>query len=190
MKSQNLADSLYSGLVSLPGVRHVKIYENNTATADPVYDIPSHTFKVLIHGGDDNEIARMIWLNTPITIGTAGSTTMTVKDSMDELHTIKFSRPSFTPIYITIDLTTDTQFPADGVNKIKVALVDYFEDSFIIGQDVIYSRLFTPINSVIGHQVDSLKVGTSPSPSGTTNVPIDFDKIVSLSSSNIIINIA
>ena len=190
LKSQNLADSLYSGLVSLPGVRHAKIYENNTATTDPVYDIPSHTFKVLIHGGDDNEIARMIWLNTPITIGTAGSTTVVVKDSMDEIHTIKFSRPTFTPIYITIDLTTDTQFPADGVNRIKAALVDYFEDSFIIGQDVIYSRLFTPINSVIGHQVDSLKVGTTPSPSGTTNVPIDFDKIVSLSSANIIINIA
>ena len=60
-------------------------------------------------------------------------------------------------------------------------------DSLKIGEDVVYSRLYTPINSVSGFQVDSLKIGTSPSPTGTSNIVIDFDEISNVMESFIVI---
>ena len=46
-----------------------------------------------------------------------------------------------------------------------------------IGQDVLYSRLYTPINSVKGHQVDSMLIGTTNPPTGTANIVTAFDQV-------------
>jgi uncharacterized phage protein gp47/JayE len=54
-----------------------------------------------------------------------------------------------------------------------------------VGDDVIWSRLFTPINNVPGHQIDSMFIGTSPAPTGTSNVVIDFNELASFESVNI-----
>ncbi|MOA29902.1 hypothetical protein D3C78_1509470 [compost metagenome] len=86
-------------------------------------------------------------------------------------------------------LSTDSNFPATGVDDIKTALISYFEQNVNVGDSVIYSRLYTPVNSIAGHQVDSLTVGTSPSPVGVSNISINFDQIASLSSANINITI-
>ena len=51
-------------------------------------------------------------------------------------------------------LTTNTNFPVDGIDQIKKNLINHIQ-ALRIGEDVVFSRLYTPINSVAGHQVDS-----------------------------------
>ena len=82
--------------------------------------------------------------------------------------------------------TTDSSYPADGDNKIKAALVAHF-NSLRVGEGVVYSRLYTPINTVPGHQINSMFIGTTPSPVGTANVVVPFSSVATISDLNIII---
>lgn len=185
-RATNTYDAIYSALINLDNVTEVTIYENDTSVVDG-NGVPAHSFLPIVSGGLSQAIGNAIWENKPTGILSYGNTSVSVTDIQGGTHTVSFSRPNPVVIYISIDITTDVNFPANGNDLIKSNLISYFQANFGTGDDVIYSRLYTPINSVVGHQVNTLTVGTSPSPVGMVNVPINFDSIASLSSVNIII---
>jgi uncharacterized phage protein gp47/JayE len=185
-RASNILEALYSALINLEGVEEVRIYENDTDVMD-AFGVPAHSFMPIIVGGVSSEIAQTIWENKPMGIRSYGDTVVVIFDTQGFSHNIGFERPDPVQIYISMNLTTDSTFPATGPDTIRSALIAYI-DSLKIGDDVVYSRLYTPINLVPGHQIDSLTIGTSPSPVGTSNIVIDFDQIATLSSANIIIN--
>ncbi len=187
-RASNTLDSLYSALEGVLGIEQVVIYENDTDATDS-NGVPPHSFLPIIVGGVSVDIAETIWDNKPAGIKSFGNTTTQVLDRNGFPHNISFSRPNPVNIFITMTLTTDVNFPANGVALIKDNLINYFQDDLGISADVNYSRLYTPINEVPGHTVDSLFIGTSASPTSTANIPIPFDGIASLSDTNIIINI-
>ena len=41
------------------------------------------------------------------------------------------------------------------------------------------------MNSVIGHEVDAIKIGTAPSPSGQSTIAIAYDEYATLDSDDI-----
>jgi hypothetical protein len=85
-------------------------------------------------------------------------------------------------------IVKDGTFPSDGVTLIEDALLTHIS-TLGIGEDVLYSRLYTPINSATGgFYVTSLTIGTTVAPSGTTNIVIPFNNIANLSRSNIVIS--
>lgn len=186
-RATNIIESLYSALFAVSGVEEVIIYENDTDVVDSNGVLP-HSFLPIVVGGLANEIALAIWQNKPIGILSQGNTTVTITDSQGFQHDVSLERPNPVVVYIEMTLTTDSNFPASGEDLIKSQIVDYFQNNFGIGDDVVYSRLFTPINSVAGHQVDSLTIGTSPSPVGVVNIPIAFNEIASINDVNIVIN--
>ena len=185
-RATNTLDAIYSALINLDNVSEVTIYENDTSLVDS-NGVPGHSFLPIVVGGLSTDIANAIWQNKPIGILSYGNTTVNVGDIQGFTHPVSFSRPSPVVVYISIDITTDVNFPANGNDAIRTALIEYFSANLGTGDDVIYSRLYTPINSVQGHEVVSLKIGTFPSPTGTSNIVIPFDSIASLSSINIII---
>lgn len=174
-KSTNVIESLYSAILGIQGVQDLRIYENDTDITDG-NGVQGHSFLTIVDGGLGTAIAQAIWDNKPIGILSQGSTTVTVLDTQGLPHDVNFSRPTPVTIYIEVDLTTNSQFPPNGEDAIKDALIKYISD-LKIGDDVIYSRLYTPINSVPGHQVNSLNISTSPSPVGTSNISVDFDEL-------------
>lgn len=185
-RASNIIESLYASLEALDNVEEVVIYENVMDTVD-ASGIPGHSFMSLVLGGVDSDIAQAIWNNKPAGIRTFGNTSYQVLDSQGNPHTVNFQRPVQVPIYININLTKFPQYPSNGDALVRQALIDYFDTNFGIGDSVIYSRLYTPINSVPGHQINSLTIGTSPNPTQMQNIPISFIQIASLSSANIII---
>ena len=185
-RATNTYDAIYSALINLDNVTEVTIYENDTSVVDG-NGVPAHSFLPIVSGGLSQAIGNAIWENKPTGILSYGNTSVTVTDVQGGTHTVSFSRPNPVVIYITLDITTDVNFPANGNELIRSNLIAYFQANFGTGDDVIYSRLYTPINSVPGHQVNSMFIGTSPSPVGVGNISIPFDSIASLSSGNIII---
>jgi len=185
-RASNILEALYSALINLDGVQEVRIYENDTDSTNEL-GIPEHSFMPIVLGGLSSEIADAIWQNKPMGIRSYGDTSVIIYDSQGFAHPIGFNRPDPVPIYITINLTTDSNFPATGEDSIKSALIAYF-DSLGIGDDVIYSRLYTPINLTPGHQIDSMFIGTSPNPTSMNNIVINYDQLASLSTANIVIN--
>ena len=185
-RATNTLDAIYSALINLDNVSEVTIYENDTSVVDG-NGVPAHSFLPIVVGGLSTDIANAIWDNKPIGILSYGNTTVSINDVQGFAHNVSFSRPNALVIYISMDITTDVNFPANGNDLIRSNILQYFADNLGTGDDVIYSRLYTPVNQVPGHQVNTLTVGTSPSPVGVVNVPVAFDAIASISSINIVI---
>lgn len=174
-KSTNVIEALYSAILGIQGVQDLRIYENDTNITDG-NGVLGHSFLTIVDGGLGTAIAQAIWDNKPIGILSQGSTTVTVLDTQGLPHDVNFSRPVPVTVYIEISLTTNSQFPPNGEDAIRDALIQYISN-LKIGDDVVYSRLYTPINSIPGHQVNSLNISTSPSPVGVSNLIIDFDEL-------------
>lgn len=187
-RATNSIDSIYSALVNVDGVTEVNIYENDTDAID-VNGVQPHSFLPIVVGGSSQQIAEAIWDNKPIGILSQGNISVSITDSQGFAHNISFSRPTPVVIYIDLDISenpeSSTPLPADAVDLIKQAIIDYAMENFGVGDDVIYSRLYTPINTVPGHFVNSLFIGTSPSPVGTSNIVVDFDEMANFLEVNI-----
>ena len=191
-RSSNILDSLYSALLNVDGVTEVAIYENDTDVTDS-NGVLAHSFLPVVLGGSSQLIAEAIWKNKPLGILSQGNTEVDITDSQGFVHTIGFERPNPVTVYVTINLSLNPEdpniFPGDGVDQIKQAIINYAATNFGVGDDVIFSRLYTPINLIPGHQIDSLFVGTSPSPVTSANVVIAFNEISSFESINILVNV-
>lgn len=182
--SLNTYESIYAAVLKLDGVEQVIIYENETDVALISPPLPAHSFYPIVLGGNTNEIAQAIWDNKPVGILSYGTVDVDIVDSQGVAHTVSFDRPTDVDIYIEVQVTALDNYPADGDQQIKDALVAHI-NSFGIGEDVIYSRLYTPINSVVGHYVDSLTVDIVDPPVGTVNVPIDYFERAVITEANI-----
>jgi len=195
-KASNILESLYSALKSVTGVTEVIIYENESNVTD-VNGVPAKSFMCVIAGGDDQELVDTIWKNKPLGILSyqSGATfpddyTFEALDSQGYPHPIGLNRPTPKPIYISIDLETVAGvFPSDGIAQMKSAIVEYFKANFGISDDILYSRVYSPVNSIVGHYVNTLTLGTAPSPTGTSNIPIAFNEIYTLNPDHIIITV-
>lgn len=186
-RAASTVDSIYSALIDLSTVEQVVVYENDTNSTDDK-GIPAHSFMPIVLGGVSEEIAQAIWENKPVGIRSFGDTSILIYDTQGFAHNVAFKRPEPVPIYITLNLTKEDTYPGSGDDDIRNAIIQFFEDNQGIGDDVVYSRLYTPINTVPEHFVNSLRIGTSPNPTGMTNILIDFDQIATISSANILIN--
>jgi len=191
-RASNILDSLYAALLNVDGVEEVAIYENDTNVTDS-NGVPPHSFLPVVLGGSSQLIAEAIWLNKPMGISSQGNTVISITDSQGFPHDIGLERPNPVTVYVELTINTAAEsnfvFPGNGVDLIKDAILAYAKDNFGVGDDVIYSRLYTPINSVEGFQIDSLFIGTSPSPVGVANISVDFNAIASFEAVNISVTV-
>lgn len=184
-------EALYSDVSKVEGVQDLFIFPNEQETTFNGYTVPvpPHSIYVVVQGGPTQEIGDAIFNNKAAGIGTAGSEAVIVQDDNGFNHTINFQRPNNITIYIDLEIDPEPTFEANGVDKIKTAIVQYFFDNIGLGDDVLYSRLYEPINSVKGHFVNSLTVGTAPNPTGTSNIVVADDEIATTIIANINITV-
>lgn len=175
LRGSDSVDAIYTAVYEIPGVNSIKIIENDTNVTD-ANGILRNSIMVIVRGGNINDIAKVIFDNKAAGVRTQGNTTVSVNDTLGNPHNINFEVPEHQMVYINMNISVDTTFPSDGVIQIKQALTEYFK-SFDAGDDVIYSRLYTPINSVSGFQVNDLEIGFSQGVTSASNLVIDFNKI-------------
>lgn len=187
-QSQNIVEGILDALRNVQGVTDAIIYENDTNATD-VNGVPGHSFLPIVLGGLPSDIAQSIWENKPTGIPSVGNTTVQIADSQGFLHSISYMQPVEVPVYITMEISDLGFMPGDADSQIKQNLVNYSDANLFIGDDVIYSRLYTPINSVPGFTVNSLKIGTAPSPTGMVNIPITFDHVATITADHIIVTV-
>lgn len=188
--SQAIIDAIFSAVSNIDGVTQTVVLENDTNSTD-ANGLPPHSFHVIVAGGLDNDIVQAIWIKKPAGITSFGTTTSTAVDVQGISHDVSFSRPTIIPIYVEVEVTKFAEYPSNGDELIKQAIVDYANGDLVEGRgfslsdDIIYTRLYTPINSVPGHEIDSLTIGIAPSPTGTVNIAIAIDEIGAFEVDNI-----
>ena len=152
-------------------------YENDTDETDDL-GLPPHSIEAVVYGGLDADIAQAIFRRKAAGIQTFGSTTIAVIAASGQSININFSRPTTVPVYIQVsNLETDTDYPADGDDRIKSALIDYIggdvRGGLTIGSDVRYMTLPDVILSVPGVVDFDLAISETGSDYGEGNIVID-----------------
>jgi uncharacterized phage protein gp47/JayE len=143
-------DSIWANLQqNIIGLINVTVYENNDDFVD-VDGRPPHCIEVVAYGGDAQDIANEIWRLKPAGIETFGNTEVTVTDSANYSHIMRFSRPELVYVWINVrvGLYNEEIFPPAGDNMIAQIISDT-GNSFGVGKDVIVQRFHGPVYSQV-----------------------------------------
>lgn len=190
IRAISLTDSLYAALLEVEGVEQVRLYENTQNSVDTLGQ-PPHSFRPVVLGGINQLVAEAIWKNRPLGIASTGNTSVTIKDSHDNLQVVSFTRPIETPIYVSISLTEiDEGLPEGGVESIKEAVAEYINKTRKIGGELVVSRLYTPANTVSGHEIDSILIGTNAGSLSPNKIVLNYDQIALVRMEDIQVTVA
>lgn len=187
--AQAIIDSMYGSLLNLENVMKVKVYENDQDVIQPVTNLPPHSIYCIVEGGSQLNIGDTIWAKKSAGVTLVGDISQVIYDSQNNPHTMKFSRPDDLNIYIVINLSIRPGWPTDGVQRIKNALLAWAILEQDIGEELIQSRLFDPVNTIPGHSVQDIFIGIAPAPGTENNIPVNFEQLVRFDSTRIIVNL-
>jgi hypothetical protein len=171
---------------------------NNDKDITDVNGLPPHSFEAIVVGALSDVTADAAIAAQIAATKTAGDTafgfnrSIIVNDSQGNPHNIGFTRPTTIPIYVAITVQRDPLSPyTPTVAAIQAALVAWAQAALGAGgQSVIIERIKAVALSVPGAlDVPAAAIGTSPSPVGTANIPVNVRQIAMLSSSNIVVTI-
>ena len=129
-------------------------FENYTDEKNDL-GLPPHSIEVVAYGGLDEEVAAAIYRRKAAGIQTYGGRTIAVLSASGQSIDINFSRPTTVPVYLKItNLQTNSNFPYNGNDLIKEALINYIGGDtwggLTIGQDVLYMAIPGVILGVSG----------------------------------------
>lgn len=169
-------EAIYAALADL-NLTYIRIRDNDTGSA--IGSQPAGTIWVVVDGGTKNDIARRIYGAKTGGVPTFGSESIDITDSKGYPHTVKFSRSSFTEIFIkgTFKRRTGSNISSnDAASQLKDAAVNYL-NSLQPGEAVVWSELFKPLmDATVNIEVDSLFFGKTANPTTTSTIELDIDK--------------
>ncbi len=178
LTGSNTLDAIRSALSELPGVLSMRVVANNGGSTDGE-GTPRQSLWAVVDGGLPEQIAQVLYERVAAGIRYRGNISVDViSPTNGQAFTVKFDRPTNVPYYVTVTVVRSDSTPTQIIDLVRAAVVDYSNAEFGIGEDVLYSRLFSPINAVIGDgaYVQALTIGVAEGPTGTTNLDADPDE--------------
>lgn len=166
LKSQGRASAstlgLYTAISEIDGVTYAYCDDNKKDVVDK--NLQPHSYIVIVDGGSDDDIANAMLSYGPAGIGTqqpaitASATMMTPYNPANRQQVpVYFYRPVDTALKVKLVIQADPKLPPDYEKQIKDALISYM-GGLEVGTKIIASRLYSPINTVIGFEINSVQV--------------------------------
>lgn len=176
------AAAIRSALLAVSGVTQARVFANTTpnmipsATTGTVDHYPGDIEAVIVGSGfATNDVAQALLDNVEAGTGTIGLSSGTATDADGTEYTRNFSAAPPLDLTFAVTVTTDSNYPADGDDQIKTAIGNYI-DGFIIGQDVIYTKVYDVIFGVSGvTDVTALTINA-----GTSNITVGDREIANI----------
>lgn len=151
----NTLDAIASRLRQTQFVTDVNVVQNNGPETDAFGTLRQHIWAI-IEGGSDKDVARVLFDATAAGIGYRGDETVNViSDISGKGFLVNFDRPTYIDPSIVVEYTKLSGFPPEGEDAIRKALV---AQEFTLGQRLVVPRLYTPVNTVPGVDVESITV--------------------------------
>lgn len=203
--SIGIAESIYGGLMNLNGVTYVKIYCNREKETNEL-GIPGKSIACIVIGGDNEAIAKQLFMRSGACTGFYGSTAVTFVDSMQIATTIRFSRPIEKAIDVKVVVAPieGSEFPDNYETAIKENIVKYatggpsalgisgdsFDDfGFPPAETVVVSRLYIPVMAVKGIKIVSMQIALHGEALGVDDIVIDWNCVALFDSENILVQL-
>nr|DAL67237.1 MAG TPA: Baseplate J like protein [Caudoviricetes sp.] len=184
--SQNMLDSTIAGLASVVGVTRYKVYDNDTNETD-TNGIPGHSIAAIVEGGTDAEIAKQIYLRKGPGGGTFGEIATTYINS-DGLQTIvRFSRPTYVPININVQLKPGKSYTSSVAATLK-SNIDKYINSLDIGYNVTITGILTAVSAAVTNatlpnfSLSGITINKEGETPGVMDVAIAYNEAASIGS--------
>jgi uncharacterized phage protein gp47/JayE len=182
LPSLTMLQATVAAIAATPGVTRIYVDENPTGATNANGN-PPHSITAVVEGGTDLAVATAIYSKRGIGCLTNGTMSVQVVDPINGTTTpIGFDRPTYTPIFVTIQIHGLTGYTSDIVGRIQAAVVSYL-NSLQIGESVTYSGVYGTALSVMPNlslptfSIRSLATGTSANPTGTTDISLAFNQV-------------
>lgn len=181
------ADVLAIEVDGVRAVQQCRVLENATDAYDFAQGLPPRSIETVVYDVptiDDALIAETIFDAAAGGITKYGSISVDVVDELGKTHIVKFSRPTEIEIYLTYDLETNSSYAGDTAFKAYVAAAMNSRHS--MGDDVLWwtstlAAAFPGVTNVV-----STKLGTSPSPAASADIPISDRQLARFDTTRIV----
>lgn len=145
LPSQTVFEGTLGAVGNLDGVSRWRGYENDTNAAD-ANGLPPHSICLVVEGGDSDAIAEAIALKKTPGCYTMGDVEVMTRDSKGLPNVIRFYRPTAVRVRLRVTLSPLSGYLSTTGTAIKTNLATYI-NALPLGDDVLASRLLTPINA-------------------------------------------
>ena len=184
-------EAIRGDLLGVVGVSEALVFENETDVTDG-FGRPPHSVEAVVVGGDAQDIGSTLFNSKAAGIKTHGTETpVNHTDSQGTVHSVEYSRPTNRDIWLEIDFTVDSLFPADGLTQAQNALLE-FGNGLIIGEDVIvYPQIVSAVADIPGildmviRIEDTADGDPDPGPTLDNNITIDPTEVSNWSTSRL-----
>lgn len=201
LSSKTLVQGTLAGIAAVTGVtRYGTIGVENPTGAVDGFGNPPHSISMVVEGGTDLDVATAIYSNkTPggfTNPGTTGNAvTVPVVDPITgAVMNVGFQRPTYVPIFVTLNIHGLSGFTSAVQANIAAAVVTYL-NSLQIGESLTISALYAIALSVMPNlslpqfSVQSLFAGTSAGPTFAIDISLNFNQVSQGFAGNIVINL-
>lgn len=180
LPSLTILEGIIGGVASIAGVSRYQGYENDTDTTD-ANGLPSHSMSIVVEGGDATAIATVIATKKAPGTGTYGTTTETIIDTVQVIHTINFFRPTDVSIVVQINLKKLAGYTTTIGNEIAAAVANAIS-TLSIGSDVLVNKLFSAGNlpgtaDGATFDISSILIARDLNAPAASNVVIAFNEV-------------
>ena len=183
ISNQGYADGLLSALLNLSDVTSANVYQNRTGTTD-ADGLSGHSVWVIVRGGTDAEIGKVMDNKIAPGIGMKGSTTVSVLQSDGSYAQYKFDRPTAQTLYISLDLIA-LEGQAIDYDALKQQIASHF--NFGPNETVDSSAIICYIKSIQEDIAVTCQVSTDNLTWTTVVTPSTKDKYFEITTSSITI---
>lgn len=187
-----MVESIRANLLqNVPGVAAAIVAENTSDIVD-MYGRPPHSVEAVVQGGDEREIAAMIWRTKAGGIDTYGNIPIVTIDSQGVPHTVNFNRPTNIIIYFRCVIMGHSEDKLPGnAPQIAINILAEKGNRQTVGQDVIIQAFAAEvIRGVAGVGYVTLEASTDGINYSTTNIPISPRELAIFDESRIQVTIS
>jgi len=177
-------DAIRAKISQVDTVTDALVFENDTSYI--VDGLIPKSVKAIVIGGTDADVAQALFLSKAAGIDTNGSTLVTVTDTKNNDHLIRFVRAVAVNIYVTATISvTDDWAGAADMEQLKEKIAAYVNE-LKIGGDVLYDGIKCAIylNDHV-YKITILKTGTALFPAGTVDIAIGDEEYALCAVANI-----
>lgn len=177
-------EAIKAAVWRIPGVRAVNAYQNREDVE--VDDLPPHSVRVVVEGGDTREIAYALFRSVPAGIRTVGAHAAEVTDRYGQKHIVHFDRPQLAQIVVSVRVIRNNKFTVNTPGVIRDAVVaaigGYTSDGQYhtngIGATISYAKVAQAVLEVEGvADIDDLLIGRKGGELGRSNIELSPDEI-------------
>ena len=194
LASLTLLEGTKGSLAAISGVTRFAVYENDTADVD-ANGLPAHSITCVVEGGTDPDIADAVYNNKGIGCYTNGDVVINITDSFGQSTPIRFFRPVYQNIDLTINVKALSGYTTDITDQIKSNLVDYL-NGLSIGEDLRISSLWgvalTAMNDLKNplFSITGITAGLHGQVQSTNDIAIGFKEVTQGNIDYITVNVS